>query len=292
MEPVPSSSEERLFPAHLRHAAWRQFKARGYRKPVTGVIYRGEPRPTCGMPLGGLDTGCVDIEPNGMLGYSTLFNHLINPRLLLNQPFLGLSVDGASWVLVSDRLEKKDSPVLGVTPLLFPPIDYTPRYSEIELKDVQIADSIDYWGHYPIVDMEFNTTAPVEVGLRAWSPFLPGDTVASMMPAAVFDFSLRNPGAEHHRCTLAFSWPGFEVLEDEPSGQRVCRTRLEGPLSGMYVTSGQSNNAFAMEYVLAADVPHSHPHRRPAEQGWPGLGQYRRPTAARPPTRNGVFPGF
>ena len=46
------------------------------------------------MPLGGLDTGCIDIEPNGLLGYSAIFNHLINPRMLLNQPFLGLNVDG------------------------------------------------------------------------------------------------------------------------------------------------------------------------------------------------------
>ncbi|MGD2159466.1 MAG: hypothetical protein PVG32_21495, partial [Anaerolineales bacterium] len=77
---------KRFFPPYLRHATWRKFEAQGYSKPVTGVIYRGDPRPTCGVPLGGLDTGCIDIEPNGMLGYSTIFNHLINPRLLLNLP--------------------------------------------------------------------------------------------------------------------------------------------------------------------------------------------------------------
>ena len=83
------NSGNRLFPPHLLHARWHEFQAEGYAKPVTGVIYRGDPRPTCGMPLGGLDTGCIDIEPNGMLGYSTIFNHLVNPRLLLNLPFFG-----------------------------------------------------------------------------------------------------------------------------------------------------------------------------------------------------------
>ena len=59
----------RFFPRHIPHADWQEFSAEGYRQPVTGVVYRGEPRPTCGMPVGGLDTGCLDIEPNGMLGY-------------------------------------------------------------------------------------------------------------------------------------------------------------------------------------------------------------------------------
>ena len=70
------------------------FGAAGYTRPVTGIVYRGEPRPTCGMPLGGLDTGCIDVEPNGMFGYSTIFNHLVEPRALLNLPMLGLACRG------------------------------------------------------------------------------------------------------------------------------------------------------------------------------------------------------
>ena len=82
---------DRLFPPHLLHARWRTFEAAGYTEPVTGIVYRGEPRPTCGMPLGGLDTGCIDVEPNGMFGYNTIFNHLVEPRALLNLPMLGLA---------------------------------------------------------------------------------------------------------------------------------------------------------------------------------------------------------
>ena len=78
-------------PPHLLHARWRTFEAAGYTRPVTGIVYRGEPRPTCGMPLGGLDTGCIDVESNGMFGYSTIFNHLVEPRALLNLPMLGLA---------------------------------------------------------------------------------------------------------------------------------------------------------------------------------------------------------
>ncbi len=37
------------------------------------------------------------------------------------------------------------------------------------------AGEIHYWGHYPVLDMEFETSATVGVGLRTWTPFIPGD---------------------------------------------------------------------------------------------------------------------
>ena len=77
---IEAQSSSRYFPSGQLHATWNTFEVAGYKKPITGVIYRGNPRPTCGMPLGGIDTGCIDIESNGMLGYSTLFNHLIYPE--------------------------------------------------------------------------------------------------------------------------------------------------------------------------------------------------------------------
>ncbi len=241
---------KRLFPP-LLHAKWQQFEAAGYTKPVTGVIYRGEPRPTCGMPLGGLDTGCVDVEPNGMLGYSTVFNHLIRPRLLLNLPFAGLFSGGKTRVLVSDTLGKEDTPRTTPSPLAFPPTDYTPIYFDVGLKGVEIAESIDYWGHYPILDIEFNTDDPVNVGLRAWSPFMPGDKVTSMIPGAIFDFSLRNPGPERQKGTLAFSWPGFELKEEAGAKEAVTRQAISGKINGVKVASGQTGDAWEMAYALA-----------------------------------------
>ncbi|MEP7357791.1 MAG: GH116 family glycosyl-hydrolase, partial [Anaerolineales bacterium] len=243
-------SAGQLFPRNLLHASWQRFEAAGYSQPVTGVVYRGDPRPTCGLPLGGLDTGCVDIESNGLLGYSTLFNHLAGPRLLLNLPFLGLHSGGQTHVLVSDRLGKRDAPRPALQPISFPPTDYTPLYDDIGLEGVEIAASIDYWGHYPVLDLAYTTAAPVEVSLRAWSPFMPGDVAASMTPGAVFDVLLHNPGAERQGGTLAFNWPGFET---RPGGApAVTRGPLENELNGVMVHSGQHGDAWEMAYVLAA----------------------------------------
>ncbi len=241
----------RLFPAHLLHATWVDFKPAGYHQPVTGLIYRGEPRPTCGMPLGGLDTGCLDIESNGMLGYCTIFNHLVNPRWLINLPFLGLSTAGKTWVLASDTLAKEDTPRQNQSIVTFPPTDYTPRYHDVGLRGVNLAQSIDYWGHYPILDMEFDTDAPVSVGLRAWSPFVPGDAATSMAPGAVFEVHVRNRGRQQRQGTLAFSFPGFEVSGDNDARAAMRRATLADDLHGVWIDSGKPA-AWQMAYVLAA----------------------------------------
>ena len=68
---------------------------------------------------------------------------------------------------------------------------------------------IRYWGHYPVADLEFDTDAPVSVGLRAWNPFIPGDIEASLLPGIVFEVHLRNTSAitaEGNDC-LQFLWP-------------------------------------------------------------------------------------
>jgi hypothetical protein len=67
-------------------------------QPVCGVIYRLKDQVTNGMPLGAVDTGCLDLESNGTFGYSTIFNS-IAPRggATLRTPVLALSVGGKTW---------------------------------------------------------------------------------------------------------------------------------------------------------------------------------------------------
>jgi len=251
MKEIKDNQEnDRLFPASLLHATWQKFAALGYTKPVTGVVYRGEPKPSCGVPLGGVDTGCIDIDPNGMLGYNTIFNHLIRPRLLLNQPFLGLVCGEKTWVLVSDTKGKEDTPRPTLNPITFPPTDYTPRYIDIGLSGAEIAEHIDYWGHYPIADMEYHTSAPVEIGLRAWSPFIPGDEAASMVPGAIFEVHVRNPSDQYQKGRIVFSFPGFEIPKTEGSKKSVRRQSIAQDLNGVLVESGVYGNAWEMAYVL------------------------------------------
>jgi len=132
------------------------------------------------MPLGGVGTGYLDIETNGTFGYSSLFNSGV-PVRWLGRPFLAMRLPRGerTWVLTTEKL-------LGL----------------------RTAQDIRYWGHYPIADLEYVTDAPVSVGLRAWSPFIPGDVVISNTPAAVFEVHLRNISNADQHGSLIFNFPG------------------------------------------------------------------------------------
>jgi uncharacterized protein (DUF608 family) len=120
----------------------------------------------------------------------------------------------------------------------------------------------DYWGHYPIADIEYKSDAPVQVGVRCWSPFIPGDAKASNTPGAVFETHLRNTGTSAQKGCLIFNFPGFA---DHRSGDssigwpdlptkpvmppaRVSRRIPPSGLSGIWV----EDKSWGMSYVLAA----------------------------------------
>ena len=253
MKDSPSRVEsDRLFPAGLLQAAWQTFPAQGYRDAVTGIIYRGEPRPTCGMPLGGLDTGCLDIEPNGLLGYCTLFNELIEPRRLLNLPFMGYCLHGRTRLLITDVKAKADAPADAIAQHQFPPTDYTPRFHDLPLAEVDRCRSVEYWGHFPILDLEYETGDELGVGVRAFSPFLPGDTGTSLLPGAAFRIRLRNRSARPVQGSFLFSFPGFDGdLHADRDGIDYAPAALDAPWEGRKVSLRSADPAQAAAYALA-----------------------------------------
>ena len=105
--PVPMNPKEpdRLFSPGLKGAQWNTFSAAGYAKPVSGICYRtqaasyfagytAKPFPVSGMPLGGIDTGALYLDPAGCFGYTSIFNHLTPVGGPLNTPYLGIVIGG------------------------------------------------------------------------------------------------------------------------------------------------------------------------------------------------------
>lgn len=217
---------KKLFPTNLPELEWQEFAAEGFSEPVAGLIHRTSKPAVCGMPIGGIDTGCLDLETDGTFGYCTIFNSLVPRRGPLNLPFLGLSVGPETWVLSSRKIEG------------------TPYPGILKYRRAQSAQEIHYWGHYPVADLEFETDAPVSVGLRAWAPFIPGDVAISNTPGAVFEVRLRNTGAATQKGAVVFSFSG-------PSPQESCgstefsHTKVNGNFSGVVVTN-KSNVGYAL----------------------------------------------
>ncbi len=175
---------KRLIPGDLPTCKWVNFTADGLKDPVSGVIYPEDQPASNGMPLGGLGTGCIDLETTGLIGYVSAFNSLSPRRGPLNVPLLGVKLQDQTHILAAAGMA-------GAKP----------------------ATGVRYWGHYPIADMEFELDAPLSVGVRAWSPFVPGSVKDSMIPAAVFEVRLRNLSDQPLRGTLAASFPGFTQAE-------------------------------------------------------------------------------
>jgi len=267
---------KRIFPTDLPSNEWRQFEAAGFQQPACGVIYRFE-RPdwltryfhqkrTNGMPLGGVDTGCIDLEKNGVLGYMTIFNSHVPRRGPLDLPFLGVSSGDSTWILAD--LDKYHVSSIGSETVYYlapnkiengKPVKWTPE-DYFWRRDWQVrgVKEIHYWGHYPVADLEYEMTllsgprgpegigyagnpteaASISVGLRAWTPFIPGDLESSMIPGAVFEVHVRNECNTTQKGSLAFTFPG-PTVEEADGSLRFDRTLVNGYFSGVHVTNSK-----------------------------------------------------
>ncbi len=193
--------------------------------------------------MGGIDTGCLDVEARGLLGYATIFNSLVPRRGPINLPFSGMSIDRQTWVLTTLDIPWREGEVWDNT------------YQGRSYCAVKNASEIHYWGHYPVADMEFATDAPVQVGLRAWSPFVPGDVAVSNTPGAVFEVHLRNVTDAPKNGTLAFTFPG--PTEEEAATLRFTRRYLGGSLNGTAVESPQAS--YALGVIGSGESPEEGP---------------------------------
>jgi uncharacterized protein (DUF608 family) len=191
------------------------------------------------MPLGGIDTGRLDLQTDGTFGFCTIYNSICPQRGPLNLPFLGMSLSNQLWLF---------SEPVGT-------------YGEYMFSGFQTPSEIQYWGHYPVADLEFDMPgSPVGVGLRCWAPFLPGDSATSNTPGAVFDVHLRNLSDSPQEGRLVFSFPGPTQEEAQISAHsprkkipflpyghtwipvaeektRALRQEVRGEFSGLIVTS-------------------------------------------------------
>ena len=205
-----------LFPDDVPEGQFAEFRAAGFAEPVSGVVYR-EGRVADGVPLGGIGTGYLDFAADGILGETTIFNNFPNPRRL-DQPGLAVAVGEAVRLLTL----KPPAGALG-------------------------ARDVAYWGHYPVADATYDLDLPLQVAVRAWSPFVPGDAAASNTPAALFEVRLANAATTTVEVRVALTFPGPEPLVDE----RFERAPLAAAgASGISVTSPRFGRPVG--YALAA----------------------------------------
>jgi hypothetical protein len=196
-------SPEALLDAPANPRLLQTLAVDGLTNKAQGTVYPADSLEQGGMPLGGLGTGYLCLDPDGRFGKTSIFNRLPSP-MSIRQPFLSLRLGGREIVLAT----AKDG--------------------------VGDAKETRYHGHFPVADMRFFTDLPLSIGLRAQGAFLPGDSIESNTPAAVFEVRVKNTSGEDQEPIVVFSPGGFPAGErtafaaKDWSGIRVTHAPLEG----------------------------------------------------------------
>ncbi len=177
---------------------WTHIVADGFPSPVPGYVFEGAVLES-GVPLGALGTGYMTLDGTGKLGYSSIFNDLAPPEKIF-----------ADWLMVGAGTRN------------------------IPLSTANIT----YWGHYPVADLCAQLPElPLEIGIRAFTPFIVGDAAASNTPVALFDLELRNLSDQPLKLNLHLKFP----VKDPAHGVKGAELAVRGegvvekaPAEGLY----------------------------------------------------------
>lgn len=156
---------DRLFAIDQPQLEWVQFEAEGFDSLVCGVVYRASQPPCCGVPLGGISTGCIDVDARGVYGFDSIFypcsvhpvhEHWRIPRKLpACQPILGLAIGDQAWVLAAREAISGDPIPWCTEPQMLEVRGKEAQAAMVacpEISGVRPAAEIHYWGHYPVAD--------------------------------------------------------------------------------------------------------------------------------------------
>src|SRR5829696_4791878 len=217
--------------------------------------YRGERLRHVAMPLGGVGAGHVALGGDGGLRQWQIHNQL-NHRGFVPDSFFAIRVTSTEPpVNVIRVLQGREVADL--------PLDPTPLVNDDHIPDdqrrlVQLFPGVqrtEFEAVYPFARIDYlDDDLPLEIGLEAFTPFVPLDEWSSGLPAAVFRFTLRNPTGLHLQGALAATlqnavgWDGLTPI----SGNR---TPLYGGNTNRVRRSPDRSSLVMENHTLPPDHP-------------------------------------
>ncbi|MDR1287535.1 MAG: hypothetical protein LBK08_08010 [Treponema sp.] len=173
------------FSGYQKLNGWQEFSADGFNQRVHGCVYAGSSLRSS-FPLGGIGTGYLGLLPDGRIGEVSIYNEFV-PPLSWNK----------DWLSIRDG----------------------------NVRESLSAADLHVWGHYPVYDAgaAFGRI-PVEAGIRAFTPFVPGDAKASCTPAAAFEIRLFNTAEVKKEFEIALRFP--------PAVRKLCSCAIALNLPG------------------------------------------------------------
>ena len=145
-------------------------------REVVGVKYQPADV-NVAMPIGGLGTGTVYLNSRGVFEGNALMNNYRPIPGPVPDSFFALRTDAVAEMLQT------------TSPQGWP-----------------VVKDLSFLGHFPMVDIDYQTGLGIGAQLRATAPFILGDARASGTPGAMFKLRLTNSDNQPKRATVAFSW--------------------------------------------------------------------------------------
>ena len=183
----------------------------------------------CGIALGGIGTGSVELFPDGEFHQWQITNVPRWSSVSWENPVDdGESNTGALsfWV----RTETGNSaPIVRKLGMKTDAEDFTYRMFAWN----KPVESITFDGRFPVCDLTYEDRAlPVNVSMRAISPFVPHHTDDSAVPGFYLDFTLTNPSDAPLTVSL------LSVLEPNFCNRRGCVNEqyTDGDVTGIFLT--------------------------------------------------------
>lgn len=171
----------------------------------TGFTYEGRQTREISFPLGGIGAGCIGLGGNGRLIEFEIFNR---PNKNSYNGFTHIAVKAENETGVLDaRVLNGD---------LQPPYSGEPNggnfggfgfgVSRSALTGLPHFENSRFTAKFPFASLDFTDSRfPGAVTLTAFNPFIPLNDKDSGLPAAFFEVTFSNPGAEELTYTAAFS---------------------------------------------------------------------------------------
>lgn len=154
------------------------------------AIYTHWDRLRSGLPLGGLGAGTVEFFPDGTRGAFTGLNNWGAPLGQLHSfrsgPFGDYRAAHPFALMADDGVTK----FAGL-------LQTMPSGGLVTIQSIHMA------GRFPVVEVTFgDERMPVSLKLTAFSSFIPGNADDSAIPAAMYRFSVHNPGLRPVKAAL------------------------------------------------------------------------------------------
>lgn len=199
----------------------------------------------CGIALGGIGTGSIELFPDGEFHQFQIYN----PPRWTTQSWEAKVDDGeqytgdlAFWV----RTESEGSaPIVRKLGQITEPQDFTYRMFTWN----RPVEEIEFDGRFPVCDLTYRDPAlPISLTLRAVSPFVPHDAAASGTPGCYLTFTAKNPTDQPITVSLLGRSLG-EFLN--PEGRQTWVDQSNGPAT--LVSASQGNAIHSGSIALSAD---------------------------------------